>query len=156
MESITSNKVIKLIMLIDRLTDVASIDPQIALCCLTKWKWSHLSRTSCRSSLLEPLCESTGDRFVPTMLQRDAPWCMFDLLSSSIRYNGLGIERPYYTEHQFEWSKMLCESYHTDVTGDILRTERNLKKYSNYLRSPLCRADGMYFKKYSWLYCKYN
>ncbi|KAI0983709.1 hypothetical protein GJ496_006286 [Pomphorhynchus laevis] len=47
---------------------------------------------------------------------------MLDLLSTPIRYCGLGIERLEHSEHQFELSRILCECYLTDVTGDILRT----------------------------------
>ncbi|KAI0980295.1 hypothetical protein GJ496_001946 [Pomphorhynchus laevis] len=56
------------------------------------------------------------------MLRRDVPSCMLDLLYSLINYGVLGIERFEYTEHQLEWFRMLCESYHADVIGDILGT----------------------------------
>ncbi|KAI0984147.1 hypothetical protein GJ496_000679 [Pomphorhynchus laevis] len=142
MDLITSDKVSKWITLIDRLTDVASIDPHVAFCCLTKstqWKWFHFSRTTpCRCSSLESLRGSIGDRFVPTLLRRDVPSCMLDLLSLPIRYGGLGIERLEHTEHQFEWSSILRECYLTDVTGDILRTTqkellRRIRSYQDRL-----------------------
>ncbi|KAI0980810.1 hypothetical protein GJ496_011478 [Pomphorhynchus laevis] len=106
MESIMSDKLRNWITLIDRLTDVASIHPHVAFCCLTKstqWKWSHFARTTlCRSSSLKSLREAIGDRFVLTLLRRDVPSCVLDLLSLPIRYGGLGIERLEHTEHQFE------------------------------------------------------
>ncbi|KAI0979740.1 hypothetical protein GJ496_003225 [Pomphorhynchus laevis] len=125
MESITSDKVSNWITLIGRLTD----------------KWSHFSRTTqCRCSSLESLREAIGDRFVPTLLRRDVPSCMLDLLSLPIRYGGLGIERLEHTEHQFEWSRILGECYLRDVTGDIPRTTqkellRSIQSYRDRLNN---------------------
>ena len=127
-----SSKVNKWIEDLKQLTEVAVVEPQVALSAYTKCichRWTFIQRTLPDiKHLFIPLEECIRNSFIPALVGRQVSDVERNILSLPVRFGGLGIANPSETaDREYDASKRAT----TNLCSLILNQQQDLSLYNS-------------------------